>query len=611
MSQDPDQDSATDPLHVETPRARVTDPHAARSAEGDQELPGYSDDPNAYPLDDTRPDLIFGLVCPIGADLERVKRVVSQHLNRFGYQPKVIKLTTEMRTLPHPYWSALSEDVFRDRRYERFMDAGDCLREFMGREDAMAMLAVLRLQEHHEQAASSRVEKRQAGKTPAADHCGFIIDSLKTPEEVDLLRSIYGDRFIVISVYAPVDERRTTLARRIAESHHTHKADDWLPEAMDLILRDQHDPENKWGQNVAKAFPMADIFLDASNPMQVESELHRAFDLLFDSRFITPTPAEYAMALAQTAALRSSDLSRQIGAVIVGGTAHSVIAVGCNEVPKSGGGQYWPGNPGDRDGRDFRLGEDVSRKRRTTVFEDVERSLLEEGWVPPGMDRNEMPKPPTKGAPDVEENAYREQIHKLVAKGVKGKHRRLLVDDIIEFARAVHAEMAAITDAAMRGVSVAGCELYSTTFPCHECARHVVSAGIREVQYIEPYPKSLVAESYSDSISIDGDGKDGRVRFHTFVGIAPRRFNSFFIAAGLRQDEDRPGELRLWDEKVARPRAEIFGVPHGESLTEAAFRRSQYYATIFRETTAAEAFFSDFENRTQTRKGGCWNGAST
>ncbi len=166
--------------------------------------------------------------------------------------------------------------------------------------------------------------------------------------------------------------------------------------------------------------------------------------------------------------------------------------------------------------------------------------------------------------------------------------------------------MAAITDAAMRGVSVANCVLYSTTFPCHECARHIVSAGIREVQYIEPYPKSLVAEAYSDSIAIDGTGADDRVHFHTFVGIAPRRFNSFFAAAGQRQ-ADKPGELRLWDEKVARPRAEIFGIPHGDSPTEAEFRRSQYEGTISREDSASYAFVDEFAKRTTTRKGRPWD----
>ena len=62
--------------------------------------------------------------------------------------------------------------------------------------------------------------------------------------------------------------------------------------------------------------------------------------------------------------------------------------------------------------------------------------------------------------------------------------------DLIEFSRTVHAEMAAIVDAARRGVSVQDCNLYTTTFPCHECAKHIVAAGIRRVVYIEPYPKS-------------------------------------------------------------------------------------------------------------------------
>src|SRR5579871_385409 len=62
--------------------------------------------------------------------------------------------------------------------------------------------------------------------------------------------------------------------------------------------------------------------------------------------------------------------------------------------------------------------------------------------------------------------------------------------NVIEYGRCVHAEMAAIVDAARRGVAIAGCTLYTTTFPCHECARHIVAASIRQVVYIDPYPKS-------------------------------------------------------------------------------------------------------------------------
>jgi deoxycytidylate deaminase len=29
------------------------------------------------------------------------------------------------------------------------------------------------------------------------------------------------------------------------------------------------------------------------------------------------------------------------------------------------------------------------------------------------------------------------------------------------------------------------------SFPCHMCARHIIATGLREVVYIEPYPKSV------------------------------------------------------------------------------------------------------------------------
>ena len=74
------------------------------------------------------------------------------------------------------------------------------------------------------------------------------------------------------------------------------------------------------------------------------------------------------------------------------------------------------------------------------------------------------------------------------------------VTSIIEFGRIVHAEMSAITDAARRGLSVRGATLYCTTFPCHMCARHIISSGIKRVVYIEPYPKSMAKELYKGSL---------------------------------------------------------------------------------------------------------------
>ena len=58
---------------------------------------------------------------------------------------------------------------------------------------------------------------------------------------------------------------------------------------------------------------------------------------------------------------------------------------------------------------------------------------------------------------------------------------------IIEYFRSVHAEMAALVTASRLGTTVKGATLYCTTFPCHECAKHIVAAGIERVVYVEPY----------------------------------------------------------------------------------------------------------------------------
>lgn len=100
---------------------------------------------------------------------------------------------------------------------------------------------------------------------------------------------------------------------------------------------------------------------------------------------------------------------------------------------------------------------------------------------------------------------------------------------LIEFMTTVHAEMATLMDAARHGVSVNGADLFTTTFPCHECTRHVVAAGIRSVTYVEPYPKSLARELAGHAISVES-AEDLKVPFMPFVGVAPSRFLELFIA---------------------------------------------------------------------------------
>jgi dCMP deaminase len=55
----------------------------------------------------------------------------------------------------------------------------------------------------------------------------------------------------------------------------------------------------------------------------------------------------------------------------------------------------------------------------------------------------------------------------------------------------VHAEINCISNAARAGRQTLGATLYCTTYPCAECAKAIVGAGISEVVYIEEYNSPL------------------------------------------------------------------------------------------------------------------------
>ena len=118
----------------------------------------------------------------------------------------------------------------------------------------------------------------------------------------------------------------------------------------------------------------------------------------------------------------------------------------------------------------------------------------------------------------------------------------------IEYSRCVHAEMSALLHSARTGVKVSGCTLYTTTFPCHDCAKHLVAAGISRVVYIEPYAKSLAPEFHGDAIAVDEPQAAGRVSFAPFLGVGPGLYMDLF-AAGKRKEES--GEAVRWSPKTA------------------------------------------------------------
>lgn len=470
-----------------------------------------------------RPEIVVGLVGPVGTDLRLAAAIVAEILGDFRYDvPDPISLSG-LLDAALPETRLPDARVPRDEYIDVRMDAGNELRRNLGRGDALAVLAMQ---------AIVRV-RAGATETSAADSLAYVLRSLKHPEEVAALRRTYRERFILIGAHAPRQRRLERLADEIAQSRGSTSRRDWLPRAHQLANRDDAEESDRFGQNVRGTFPLADFFVDVSSREAATVELRRFLRAVFGYQFASPTPDEYAMFHAAAAAVRSADLSRQVGAAVATDRG-DIVAVGCNEVPAFGGGAYWHGDIND--GRDCARGEDANARLRNTAIEEI-RTILTDPRL----------KMATKRLRDLDADSFRD---------ILGDTR---VDELTEFNRAVHAEMSAILDAARRGMSVRCSTLYTTTFPCHNCAKHIVGAGITRVVYVEPYAKSLAEELHPDTIAIDRVGTTiDRVRFEQFVGVAPSIYMPLYGMGTMRRKQG--GRRVEYDAPTAAPKL----VPRGD-----------------------------------------------
>jgi cytidine deaminase len=479
---------------------------------------------DGLPFDD-HPELIFGLVGPIGVDLESVTEVLITALRDFAYEACNIRITNLMREVDVKL--PLDAPGYVESFKERIAYANK-VRERLDRNDALAILAISAIREF-------RVGSKGTVEEPRSKQA-YIIRQLKRPEEVKLLRAVYGRQFIQISAYAPQDFRIRRIAIKEVQSKHGLGTDaDAENAANSLVKQDELESDEGHGQNVRDAFPLADLFVEGHDKNSCRPTITRFVRALFGDNEASPTHDEYGMYMAKSASLRSSALTRQVGSAIFRSTGE-IVALGCNEVPKAGGGTYWSGDAPDQ--RDFVSGHDPNdEKKRELIFDLVDR-LYKSGKLSKEVSGNKRPS---------------EIADELLSDRSPTSLRDSKVMDLLEFGRDIHAEMSAITDAARKGVSIEGATLYCTTFPCHLCAKHIVAAGLKRVVYIEPYPKSYAKQLHQDSIQLDGDRPE-LVNFQRFIGISPFRYRDLF-EKGKRKYST--GKAQAWNRDVKKPMIEV------------------------------------------------------
>ena len=67
----------------------------------------------------------------------------------------------------------------------------------------------------------------------------------------------------------------------------------------------------------------------------------------------------------------------------------------------------------------------------------------------------------------------------------------------------VHAEQNAISDAARRGVSLNGATAYITHFPCINCAKLLISSGIKAIKYLHDYHNDDLVFDLAKNASVE------------------------------------------------------------------------------------------------------------
>lgn len=300
--------------------------------------------------------------------------------------------------------------------------------------------------------------------------------------------------------------------------------------AVAAMARD-YDEQVTLGQKVSKAFSDCDFYVHYAdaNPDRLKRTLYRYLDVLFCTQLVTPNVEESAMYKAASISANSGCMSRKVGAAIIDEN-NELISVGWNDVPKFGGGLY---TETDKNGPD-----NTNCDNRCYNFSpygcrnDSEKMAIVKEIV--GLLSKEKIISKSKNVDDV-------------LKAIRGSR----VDALIEFSRAIHAEMEAILAAARSGRgNLKNARLFVTTFPCHSCARHIIASGIIEVHFIEPYPKSKAIDLHSDAASLDAM-ETNKVIFRQFEGISPRNIYRFFKSIPY---EKKNGKIEFPSRKVAMPR---------------------------------------------------------
>jgi deoxycytidylate deaminase len=288
----------------------------------------------------------------------------------------------------------------------------------------------------------------------------LVIDGIRNVGEIDHLRDRFGYHFTLFAIIPTFQARWDRLGSKQYNDDR---------EGNRLFFADDHrdqDEDVEFGQQVRKCVDQADILIDNSETVPLGKYKQKVLEytrLAIGETRRAPLQEEILMNMAYSACHSSLCLKRHVGALVVD-AENNPIGIGYNENPlgtKSCRDQYG-GCFKDRR-RDEHLKE-LAEETGSLFCPSCGTKFENSGQVQASC-----------------ANCTRSGVHKSISD-------LLFPERGMTYCTAIHAEAWALNSAGERARDGV---LFTTTFPCLQCAEKIIHSGIKEVWFTEPYPDPL------------------------------------------------------------------------------------------------------------------------
>ena len=327
----------------------------------------------------------------------------------------------------------------------------------------------------------------------------FVLECFRNPYEIEYFRARYAE-FYLWSLSSKSDLRKERV------KYFSKKRDD-----RDRGIGRKSSELNKL--DVRSCALLSDIvILNKSNGYKSMKrffeKLTRYFSLIRSPGCIQPNDNELYMHLAYSHSLKSTCISRKVGAIILGPNGY-ILGAGWNDV---GEGQIGCGLRTKDDYLNIQSIPKSTSDDQNKFLEKISSSQKEYFCYKDLMSKVEVDKKIeniTKKTKECSSNCLTKIKEEL---GIKR----------LEYCRALHAEENALLQLAkVGGMPVKGGTIYTTTYPCELCAKKLYQTGIKTIYYTEPYPESI-----SDEVFLE-DGSSYIAR-RPFEGVKSYSFYRLF-----------------------------------------------------------------------------------